>query len=394
MIVCMAWTMLQMSPYVWSYLGPLSIGEDLPFSNVTRSALSIAPADTLQTLVVILLPFSVFLVVLRAFEAEVQIERLIFFCGAMGALVAFYGIVIYLSGNRWLLFSEKLFYLNNLTAVFVNRNAAANFLGIAMSCLTAIFFQRLQSIRVSHPIEATRNWDRQVLAFCAVGWLIIFLALMLTGSRAGAGTALTSVILIGGLCVLGWRRGESIIARIRRHGLPALGGLVALVLLTAVSGSQIFLRIQSGWSYDPRFCIVPGLIRLWSDNWLFGTGLGTFAFAFPPYKEAACGLAELWLQAHNFYLEAAITFGLPFIILLPIALGTLYWCFIHGLRHRRRYRWVSALGIGLLTQQVIHNIVDFPMQNPAIATIFAALMAACVRVSLARSATTVSRHPI
>ena len=385
-VVCMAWSFFQVSPIIWSHAGDLMAGRAV-LSSVERLTISISPADTLQTLVAVLLPFSVFLITLHAFEEENRVTRLIALCGALGLVVAVYGIVIYLSGNKWLLFSEKLFYRGNLTSVFVNRNAAANFLGIALSCLTALFCHRVQILRHHHVMEVVGSRYQAVLFLISLCWLGVFSALMLTGSRAGAATALISVILIGGLFFFGLQRGGTVGARMKRHGLWAVSGLLGLTFLTAASGSQIFFRIQSTWSYDPRFCILPGLVRLWSDNWLFGTGLGTFALAFPPYKEASCGLAELWLQAHNFYLEAAITFGIPFLILTPVAMITLYWCFIEGLRQRRRYRWVSALGIGLLTQQLIHNVVDFPMQNPAIATMFASLMAGCVRVSLARPRT-------
>ncbi len=35
---------------------------------------------------------------------------------------------------------------------------------------------------------------------------------------------------------------------------------------------------------------------------------------FPAYRDPACGISGTWERAHNFYLEALINLGLPFIL--------------------------------------------------------------------------------
>lgn len=398
--LCIGWTYLQISTGFWTVLSGFGLAQVPVFSGIERATLSIAPADSLQTLVTLLLPFAIFLAVLHIFRNEEKISGFIRFQALLGAAIALYGILIYESGNTWLLFSEKRFYLQDLTAVFVNRNTAANYFGIALSCLTALIFATFQSLPSSTPVDERQQSMNPWLLIYAAAWLAVFLALMLTSSRVGAATSILSVGIIACICLYGKRRRASLRISQLPPALSIAMVAVTLFLLIYFSASRIFFRIQSGWSDDLRFCIMPGLLRLWSDNGLFGTGLGTFPLAFPPYKDARCGLAELWLQAHNFYLEGAITFGLPFLFLVLATVAILLRCFVRGLRYRRRYRWVSALGIGLLVQQIIHNAIDFPIQNPAVSVVFASLMAVCAIVSIRKPAASrhessrLSQHPV
>lgn len=382
--VCIGWTYLQISTGFWTFASGFGLAQAAAFSDIQRVALSIAPADSLQTLVTLLLPLAVFLTVLHIFRDEERVSGFIRFNAFFGALVAVYGVMVYEGGNTWLLFSEKRFYLEDLTAVFINRNTAANYFGIALSCLTAGIFATLQrspsAILIAERERSVKLW----LVIYAAAWLAVFLALMLTSSRIGAATSILSVAIIAGICLYGKAQRAALPVSRLPPFVSVTIVIVVLLLLTYIFASRIFFRIQSGWYEDPRFCIMPGLLRLWSDNAIFGTGLGTFPLAFPPYKEARCGLAELWLQAHNFYLEGAITFGLPFFFLVLASIAVLFRCFARGLRLRRRYRWVSALGIALLVQQIIHNAIDFPIQNPAVAVVFASLMAVCAAVSIRR----------
>ena len=389
-VFCGAWTYLQTSEAAWSILSQSALAQTVISSAIPRATLSIAPADSIQTLVTVLFPVAMFLAVFFAFTDEKKTTNFIRLNSMFGALVALYGIMIYALGNDWLLFSAKRFYLQNLTAVFVNRNTTANYFGIALNGLTALICAGVQQRQPMDKFKKLPNFADVTLGLYAVGWLVVFLALMLTGSRAGTVTSILSVLVIASLCLLGSTSSKRRLSWSRVLSILAIA--LSVLLLTYLLASPIFSRINSDWTYDPRFCIMPGLVRLWSDNWFFGTGLGTFPLAFPPYKDPSCGLPELWLQAHNFYIEGAITFGLPFLVLVPLTVTILAIIFVQGLRHRRRYKWTAALGIGLLLQQLIHNAIDFPIQNAAIAIVFASLMAVCVLVSLRRPELEVGRQ--
>ena len=106
------------------------------------------------------------------------------------------------------------------------------------------------------------------------------------------------------------------------------------------------------------------------DNWLLGTGLGTFRDVFPAYRPAHCGIDAVWTRAHNFYMEGWIVSGIIFPILTFIAIIWLYEIFAKGLRTRKLYRWVPAVGIGMLTTVIIHSAIDFSLQIPGFAIHF------------------------
>lgn len=374
-----AWVYAQTSETIWTWLQ--AANRTLPLSaDIERSTLSLSSADSIQTLSTCLLPLAAFLTTWFAFRHENAIARLVLVMSAVGAIVSVYGIVIYVSGNDWLLFAAKSSYLDNLTAVFVNHNTAANFFGIVLSCITALLCALWRNARRPSGRTSSPSDIPLTASIYSAAWIMTFVALMLTGSRAGAGASLISVFVIVALCAPD--RNAEMSGLLSRRILAIGGAAFVLLVLVSLLAGQVMHRLQDSWVDDPRFCIMPGLVRLWLDNWLFGTGLGTFGLAFPPYKDPTCGLPTLWLQAHNFYLEGAITLGVLFPVLTLVVVTLLARIFTTGLKSRRRFKWIPALGVGLLVQQLLHNAIDFPIQNVAIAVIFAILMAACASVSL------------
>ncbi len=68
--------------------------------------------------------------------------------------------------------------------------------------------------------------------------------------------------------------------------------------------------------------------------------------------------------------------GVLFVPLLLAVVGYLFAIYGAGLRNRRKYRWVSAVGIGALVTTLAHSTVDFSIQIPGYAVSFAAVVAA------------------
>ncbi|MDB5525917.1 MAG: Lipid core -O-antigen ligase [Rhizobium sp.] len=372
------------------------------FYGPMAQSISVSPGDTFQGLIAALLPFSAFMTVLLIFQNDKDAVNLIRFFVVSGCAICVVALLQFLLFPGMLLFVPKKFYLDSLTAVFVNRNTAATYLAMVMIFSGGLAFHSLQNagfvsfIRfLINSNHKTRRSDALLVIFYVTTFALALTALMLTKSRAGiaagiTGSCVTGMILAyygGQSATHSYHRGfsrprTSLIARLMRVGLV----LLAMMSVGLVFGGQAIVRAGVQGTGDVRFCFLPTLIDMTRDNWLVGTGFGTFRDVFPAYRDPACGGFELFLSlAHNFYLEGWISLGLPFVITALIVVAALIHNLFIGLRERRRYRWIPAAGLGVLTLHLLHNSVDFSIQNPGVGVMFAALMAATVVIARGRS---------
>jgi O-antigen ligase/tetratricopeptide (TPR) repeat protein len=134
----------------------------------------------------------------------------------------------------------------------------------------------------------------------------------------------------------------------------------------------IFKRILSCKEVDlaGRFEIWKGTIQVIRDNFLLGTGPGTFIYNFPRYRPD--GMNVFVNYAHNDYLQAASEMGIfalgliVFIIYRIIRRGIL----IHKMSGSSFKKWIPlALAAGILSLS-IHGLSDFNFHIPANAALF------------------------
>jgi hypothetical protein len=393
--------------------------DDNPFGNpVWRDAealagpmphfISVAPGDTWQGLIAVLLPFAVFLTTLLLFRSDREARALVTAIVALGAGVSLLGIIQEVFFPDRLLLSEKQFYIGSLTGVFVNRNTAANFIGMTMIVSAGLAFHftqyagpaSLARFLVGAPSATSRGDAAKAVLFwlCAA---LAFVALMMTKSRAGIASSCIGLALF--MAIVSYHGGQRTTATrsFSRRRTPVLvktlrAALVVVVVIVIGAGfaGQALLRAEIQGTGDLRFCYLPGLLRMTEDNWLVGTGFGTFRDVFPAYRDPSCGLSGTLLQAHNFYLEGWITLGLPFPVLTLIVITGLVIFLARGIRHRRQYRWIPAAGLGVLMLQLLHSGVDFSIQSPGVAAVFSAVMACGVVVATARTSRSKTRRMV
>ena len=84
-------------------------------------------------------------------------------------------------------------------------------------------------------------------------------------------------------------------------------GALLIVLGGAVS-SRFALQGLSDGGRAEIYAVTLSLIK---DNWLVGTGLGTFRWAFSPYRPSDIPIWGIWDRAHNTVLEIAAEMGVP-----------------------------------------------------------------------------------
>lgn len=360
----------------------------------SQSYISVAPGDSRAALIAALLPFAVFVSALLLCSSDYAAFNLIRAITATGIAITIFGLLQFYLAPNMLMFDEKKFYLHDLTTVFVNRNTAATYLGLILILTIGLAYHYVQAAGfrsfVAWLLKApsrTRTKD----AFLAIALLIAagfeFAALILTQSRGGAASTFVSILLL--VIILGLS--EGVTGRSRTSQQASTGRLVRLLYLLAVVGGLLMLvllftgvlmfRTLTLGGDDLRFCFFPSLLVMAQHFWPTGAGLGTFADVYPAFRNPACGMDGVLLLAHNFYLEGVITVGLPFVVMLLAVVGTLLVILVKGVRIRRRLRWIPASGLAVLLLQLVHNTVDFSIQNPGVAAVFAAFMGAVVAVS-------------
>lgn len=201
-------------------------------------------------------------------------------------------------------------------------------------------------------------------------WLLLFVALAFSGSRAGLVAGIFAAVLQGVL-----------IAASAKHWKPGVSGLLAAVMgLLAVA----FIGLQEGlgrWlstsayelTWNVRLEVYSQTLALWQRFPLLGSGLATFREAFPAVQTSPSPGA--WWHAHNDYLELLATTGLVGAALMLLAL---FWV-VRGLRralregHRTEDRCAAVAALGALAAVAIHSLFDFGLTMPANAATLAIL---------------------
>ncbi len=103
-----------------------------------------------------------------------------------------------------------------------------------------------------------------------------------------------------------------------------------------------------------------------------GTGLGTFEDAYPMFARQV--LPFVMDKAHCDYLEFAAGVGVPAAIAWWLALIWLAVGCLRGALVRRRHVVMPMLGAGATVLVAAHSAVDFSLQIPAVALLYAAML--------------------
>lgn len=176
------------------------------FTQIAPAAtISLTPADDRLGLLSAALPFGAFMAGLVIFDTDERAAKMLRWFAIGGGWLALGSIVQFLLFPEMLGFIQKRFYLGSLTGLFVNRNTAATFFGLILLALFSLFHKRLQAPdwhmvralvanRLTVPAEQKRLIRRA--AFIGVLAALCFIALMLTGSRAGIMSSFAALLFL------------------------------------------------------------------------------------------------------------------------------------------------------------------------------------------------------
>jgi len=352
---------------------------------VIRPTISINAEATAWSLAPLVAPILSFMAALIVFGTDRAAIRLARFLRVFGLAVVVFGLAQFLILPHTILIFEKWTYLNSLTATFVNRNSAATFLGLVALMWFGEFLGTTRKLDWVDLAERTcsfqwRGNDAVADTLRTAGATMLSLvALFLSASRGGLiATAIGFLVVFA---VMGAKTQN----RVVRPNWRSIVGYGSIVTVFILFGGLALQRLNEHGADDSRFCTYWSTMSAIGDNWLFGTGFGTFADIFPLYRDIACaGIEGVWDRAHNSYLEATLGLGVSFLLILPIVAWRLVSMFRRGIERRHRQRHLVATGLGALVLVATHAGVDFSIQIHGVAMYAVAILAMASVVALGR----------
>jgi O-antigen ligase len=265
----------------------------------------------------------------------------------------------------------------------VNRNAAAVYFGACSTIWLLLVCERIRQ----HVLDERSSRDLTRIDRQQLWWLAQFLSLLtmmvicllatfMTGSRAGVTVSLLGfVVAVVGLFY------RDLVSR--RGVVIAVGAGCGLASLTLyfLAGNVVARFLKDGLIDHARLSLYRSTLRMIADRPWFGTGLGTFAWAFPAYRSDDISMYHIYDRAHSSLLELAAEAGLPLASIVVIGWMIAFGVLAHGVRTRRRDRIIpaAALSVGLLA--ALHSLVDFPLQIPGFAILVFGLLGAGIAQS-------------
>jgi O-antigen ligase len=219
----------------------------------------------------------------------------------------------------------------------------------------------------AHPRLADRQLALNIVHAVAV--LLLVVALLFSGSRAGIGAGLFAFSLASFALV--WRP-ASVPARVA-FGAAAVAALLFAAYIGLTPVLDRFATDQLALGYEGRMRISEAAMRAGLDFLPFGSGLGTFADVFRRYQVE--GLPGFVDHAHNDYAELFLELGvagIAAVALLLIAYAARWAQILRGWPLRSLGYLQVGAGLGMMAM-LIHGAFDFNFHIPANALYFSFL---------------------
>ncbi len=329
--------------------------------------LTLAPMNGWHALLSLIVPLAVVLLGIQLSRKD--LFRLLPVVISLAALSGLLGLLQAIGDPQGSLYFYRITNNGSAVGLFANRNHAAT--------LLACLFPMLAVYAATARGEADPGRMHQLVA-AAIAIVLVPLILV-TGSRSG----LVSAVIGLGAAALLFRQPSDVLT-VRRgkpdrvKALPILGGIavISLAFLTYfLSRAEAIERLFSEASgEDGRTDFWAVSIDLFWKYFPWGSGSGSFVEAYHIVEPARLLDATYLNRAHNDWIETAVTFGLPGVVALSVAV------IAFGIRSYRLWRNADgserAVAYGRLASVMIAMIAiasvsDYPLRTPTMMGLFA-----------------------
>ncbi|MDX1387989.1 MAG: O-antigen ligase family protein [Acidobacteriota bacterium] len=288
-----------------------------------------------------------------------------------------YGAYEYLTGGQRIFGYAKIYFLDEATGTFINRNHFAGYLAVALPFVLGLF------LAYGRRLPAPRSWkERVVLAtrsdrikslFLALCTLIITAGLLLSFSRGGfVVAAFAAVVLLigGGVPLRKWRWAAAVM-------------LLAAVFVTfhsiRVPGERFAELGDHLPTVSGRVPIWDTALRMTPSYWPVGSGLGTFGDTFRIYRPPQIDFHTR--HAHSDWLQSLTEGGVVTTAVMLAALALVFAIPAPPSRAGSMTSMVRAATTAAIAGIALYSVFDFSLRIPAVAVLCAVVVG--LRVGLA-----------
>ncbi len=283
------------------------------------------------------------------------------------------------------------------SGLYTNANRFAVLMTLCWMCANALLLNKLLSRRSGHP--------RARVGIFALGGAVIVLSICvaLTLSRLTIIAAAIAMLAVAVAWLILNRKQTpdeefkylSTAARMERVALVMLPLVVvaawgAWCLIVGSSALRNrFAELQPNLALDTRFKAASIALPLIREQPVWGHGLGSFETAFATVQPE--NLEGRWRELHCDWLQLALEAGFPALILAAIIAGA--WCLNvwRQLKFANERFLLHALPAAGILVFLLCSTADFPLREPASATLFFFVFGALISPSKTQSASRFSK---
>lgn len=276
---------------------------------------------------------------------------------------AMLGILQILGPSGGALYFYEFTNSGDAVGFFANRNHSSVFSGLSLLIISYFYAQRWQIFRFT---EAYTN------IFLAAVYIVIFLSIIINGSRAGL--LCGGIALFIGLIIFNLKPPET--ARVKIARVNKIGSIIGSIAVFMFSATLILLffvsdrlpavsrLIESDTMSDLRTKAIPTLFEMIGTYWPVGSGFGTFDKVYFIHERSELLMPSYFNQAHNDWLQILIEGGAPVAALAAAGLlwyiASVWKLFLSTSKNLSHlFFWLGTVAI-----LGIASLVDYPLRTP------------------------------
>lgn len=309
---------------------------------------------TLNALYSLAVPLAVALLASRLDEDG--LVRLLILLLALTALSALIG-VLQAGGSGLKLYPISI----GSGGLFANRNHQAAALACVVPMLMAL---AMCSSRISRQPRIMRS----VLALAAASLVPLVLV---TGSRMGLLVFALAVFVVSGSYFLTRRASATGVPR----GLVALAFgavvIVAMVSLTVFTARDVAIDRVSDGGEDLRLSFWETLVEFLPEYMPWGSGVGSFVPVYQIHEKSSDLMPQYVNQAHNDWLDLALTAGVPGMVLAVVAAVMYFVAARNALAAGGIAGHLRRAGLAVVILLAFASLSDYPVRTPILSSLLA-----------------------
>ncbi|WP_397575340.1 O-antigen ligase family protein [Sphingorhabdus sp.] len=377
-LACVALAILQLAPLPGGAASALpgrglvaEIDAAAGLASAWRPA-SLWPPATQNALWALLVPLSLLLTCIQlSARDQARLLAVVLAAGGVSALVA---LLQTIGDPQGALYFYDVTNFGSAVGLFANRNHQAALL----ACLIPLAFAaaRLREGNADTPGRRGRKFDPRLAAAIAATAFLVPLILV-TGSRTGLLLGAVGLLSVAAVAPAGGRflAGDGFWATRKAKIALGVAATAALVSLTVYLQRDLAIDrlIEAEAGEGMRALILPTSRDMLAAYWPWGTGAGAFREVYEAHEPTGLLMGVYMNQAHNDWLDAALTGGLPGLAIAAVAIGA--WLVrarqVLAGHCKDEFHALRAAGLAVLLILALASLSDYPARTPALACLLA-----------------------